>query len=261
MVWNCVICHMAMSVSSRGRHLEARHKNVSTADLNNSFGPAFLTDCPFPNCNTRHLTTGLKHHWRLKHRNHPQPALAALIAPIPPADDLPEPLPLEYLDNLVELVAAVGPNVAIAINNVPPAAIPVPVAPPLPLPAPPTDRGLLVARFRYGLYRFHHTWKAPLLELFCLLLEAAQSASVVDSTKAIPALQLLPGLLEFSRRKHKNIPSPIHVLRAILACPDRVAETIRLAESWNTAFVPRPVPAYETPNKEHLRARIELLIS
>ena len=101
---------------------------------------------------------------------------------------------------MVELVAAVGPNVAIAINNVPPAAIQVPVAPPLPLP--PTDLGLPVARFRYGLYRFHHTWKAPLLELFCLLLEAAHSSSVVDSTKAIAALQLLPGFLDFSRRKY-----------------------------------------------------------
>ncbi len=150
MAWNCVICHMAIRMSSRGRYLEGRHKNVSTADLNNSFGPAFLTDGPFPNCNTRHLTTGLKHHWRLKHRNRPQPALPALIAPIPLADDLPEPLPLEHLDNLVEMVAAVGPNVAITINNVPPAAIPVPVAPPLPVPAPPTDLGLLVARFRYG---------------------------------------------------------------------------------------------------------------
>ena len=86
-----------------------------------------------------------------------------------------------------------------------------------------TDLGLLIARFRHGLYHFHHTWKAPLVELFCLLLKATQSELVDDSTKAIAALQLLPGLIEFSRRKKKNIPSPIHLLRAILACPDRVA--------------------------------------
>lgn len=259
MVWNCMICHMAMNANSRGRHVEVKHKDISTEDLNNAFGPAFFTDCPFPNCNTRHMSTGLASHWRIKHKNHPLPEPPVPIPPV--VDDIPLPLPLEFLDNLVELVAAVGPNVAIALNNGPPAAIPVPVVPPPPVPAPLTDLGHLVARFRYGLYRFHHTWKAPLLELFCLLLDAAQSESVEDSTKAIAALQLLPGLLEFSRRKHKNIPSPIHVLRAILACPDRVTEIIRLAESWNTAFVPRPVPAYETPNKEHLRARIELLMS
>ena len=255
-----------MADGSRSRHIVGIHKDLSIPELNEVFGDAFFTECPFPGCNTRHASDGLASHWRAKHKGHPQPPNPVLVVPIQPADDLPQPLPLDFLDHLAELVAVVGPNVAIALNNnndILPAAIPEPVvAPPLvPVPVPLYDLGLLVARFRYGLYRFHPAWKAPLSEIFCLLLDTAQSESVVESTNAIAALQLLPGLLEFSRRKHKNIPSPIHVLRAILACPDKVAEIIRLAKSWNTAFVPRPAPAYETPNKEHLRARIELLMS
>ena len=235
-----------MNVSSRGRHMAAVHSNLSTEEINHVFGDAYLVDCQFPNCNTRHRSTGLKRHWRTQHPDHPQPVPPPLIEPIPQEGVIPEPLPFEFSENLADILDTVGQNVA----DVPP-------VPALPL----TDLGLLVARFRYGLYRFHHTWKAPLVELFCLLLEAAQSELVDISTRAIAALQLLPGLIEFSRRKKKNIPSPINLLRAILACPDRVAEIIRLAEAWDAAFKARPAPAYEAPNKEHLRARIELLMS
>ena len=107
---------------------------------------------------------------QITHPDHPQPGPPPLIEPIPQEDVIPEPLPFEFPENLADILDAVGQNVA----DVPP------------VPAPPlTDLGLLVARFRYGLYRFHHTWKAPLVELFCLLLEAAQSELVDISTKAL----------------------------------------------------------------------------
>ena len=126
------------------------------------FGNGFFIDCPFPDCNTRHRSTGLRHHWRSQHPDHPQPGPPPLIVPILQEVDIPEPLPFEFPENLADNLDAVGQNMA----DVP--QVPVPA---LPL----TDLVLLFARFGYGLYRFHHTWKAPLVELLCLLLEAAQS--------------------------------------------------------------------------------------
>ena len=130
-----------MNVSSRGRHMAAVHSNLSTEEIH-VFGDAYLVDCQFPNCNTRHRSTGLKRHWRTQHPDHPQPVPPPLIGPIPQEGVIPEPLPFEFPENLADILDAVDQNVA----DVPP-------VPALPL----TDLGLLVARFRYGLYRFHHT--------------------------------------------------------------------------------------------------------
>jgi hypothetical protein len=265
-MWECKVCHMTMSVASRSRHLSVVHRYLNTEELNIAFGPGYFVTCPFEGCGAQCMFEGLATHWGRKHKGHQRPVAHVAPQPPPPPPPValppPPPPPLAYHENLLQLVAAVGANVDLALNNnIPPAVIPVPVAAQPEPPLVPIDLGLLVARFRYGLYRFHPTWKTPLLDLLCLLLDAAQSESLDVSTRAIAALQLLPGLIEFSRRKQKNVPSPINVLRAILACPDRVAEIIRLAVSWNTAFVRRPVPAHDPPNKEHLRARIELLIS
>ena len=108
------------------------------------------------------MSDGLASHWRAKHKGRPQPPNPVLVVRIQPVDDIPHPLPLEFLDHLTELVAIVGPNVAIALNNnsdILPAAIldPVVASPLVQVPVPLTDLGLLVARFRYGLYRFHPT--------------------------------------------------------------------------------------------------------
>ena len=117
----------------------------------------------------------------------------------------------------------------------------------------------LVARFRLGLYKFHPSWKEPLLSLFVEFLDGAQSEDIETSTTSIAALQLLPGLLEFSRRRRKATLSPINVLRTILACPNKSSETVRLASTWFRVFSIRPLAERNPPTHEDLRARIESL--
>lgn len=117
----------------------------------------------------------------------------------------------------------------------------------------------LVARFRLGLYKFHPSWKEPLLSLFVEFLDGAQSEDIETSTTSIAALQLLPGLLEFSRRRRKATLSPINVLRTILACPNKASETVRLASTWFRVFSIRPLAERNPPTHEDLRARIESL--
>ena len=112
MVWTCLICHISMNVSSRSRHITAVHSNLSTEELNHVFGNAHFIDCPFPNCNTRHMSRGLRHHWNCQHKDHPQPAPPPLLVPILQEDDIPEPLPFEFPDNLADILDAVGQNVA-----------------------------------------------------------------------------------------------------------------------------------------------------
>jgi hypothetical protein len=123
------------------------------------------------------------------------------------------------------------------------------------------DLCVLVARFRFGLYKFHPTWKEPLRTLTTPLLDGALSLQPLTAAKSIAAFQLLPELLEFPRRKHKNTPTPITLLRTLLACPDHASEVIRVATTWYSSFRPRPTPVYQPPNKEQLRARVELLVS
>jgi hypothetical protein len=117
----------------------------------------------------------------------------------------------------------------------------------------------LIARFRFGLYKFYPSWKEPLTSLFVVFLDAAQSEDIETSTTSIAALKLLPGLLEFSRRRSKATLSPINMLKTILACPHKASETIRLASNWFKAFPLRPLVERNPPTHEDLRARIESL--
>ena len=68
----CLICHRSMADGSRSRHIVGIHKDLSIPELNEVFGDAFFTECPFPGCNTRHASDGLVSHWRAKHKGHPQ---------------------------------------------------------------------------------------------------------------------------------------------------------------------------------------------
>ena len=278
-----------MASNSRAAHINTRHINESAASLNAIFNAELFIDCPFPDCRTKHTIRGLNTHITKKHPGyliplHPAPLPIPPVLhhqqPPPPLNHPPLPqIPAEFLvaigdvvDGALQLEAAVEAiaiqePAAAALVAVVIAAAPVPMvapvaAPALPFQPPPeVDLGVLVARFRFGLYKFHPTWKEPLRTLTTSLLNASQSPQPLSAARSIAAFQLLPGLLEFARRKHKSIPTPITLLRTLLACPDHTAEIVRVATTWYHTFRPRPTPVYQPPNKEKLRARIELLVS
>ena len=273
-----------MSLKSRSSHINTRHLHETAASLNAIFNAELFTDCPYPGCLTKHLLKGLNTHITKKHPGHliplnpppninaavpsppAQPAALPLLPQAPPLPHHPPPLPHIPPDFIAAIGAVIGDAMhleAVAQNEAVPAAPQLPVAQPAPavapppVPIPPVPLSNLVARFRLGLYKFHPSWKEPLLSLFVEFLDGAQSEDIETSTTSIAALQLLPGLLEFSRRRRKATLSPINVLRTILACPNKASETVRLASTWFRVFSIRPLAERNPPTHEDLRARIE----
>lgn len=157
------------------------------------------------------------------------PALAAVLAAAPPnffeVDDLAVHIaPWNYGDHrdeppLVELAAAgdiQGPILGEVVN--------LGVA---------EDYGVLVGYFHKGAYYKHHSWRELLQPITLDLLRECVNEVEFIATRAIAALQLLPGLVAHCRAQRKQkVWTPIQLLREINGAPNKAEEIIRVARSW-----------------------------
>ena len=121
------------------------------------------------------------------------------------------------------------------------------------------DYGVLVGHFHKGAYYKHHTWRELLQPITLDLLRECISDEEAIASRAIAALQLLPGLVVHCRgQRKKRVWTPIQLLREINGAPNKAQEIIRVARSWVHELRVLPTE-WPTPNLENLRGRVEAL--
>ena len=121
------------------------------------------------------------------------------------------------------------------------------------------DYGRLVGHFHKGAYFRHHSWREIVQPITITLLRECVSAIEIIASRAIAALQLLPGLVMHCRGlRGKKAWSPAQLLREINGAFNKAQEIIRIARSWVPQLRVMPTE-WPTPNLENLRARVESL--
>lgn len=121
------------------------------------------------------------------------------------------------------------------------------------------DYGRLVGHFHKGAYFRHHSWREIVQPITLSLLRECVSATEIIASRAIAALQLLPGLVMHCRGlRGKKVWSPAQLLREINGAPNKAQEIIRIARSWVPQLRVMPTE-WPSPTLENLRARVESL--
>ena len=116
----------------------------------------------------------------------------------------------------------------------------------------------LIAAFMEPLDRVHPTWIEPFRAVSTQMLQLTVHPDVHLATRAICALELLPGLTQYCNRRKRKGQTAIGLLRSLANSDDPVSDTIRVAEAWLPNKPPPRVFDDEAPNIERVRAFIEV---
>jgi hypothetical protein len=267
---SCHICSNSITPQCIPKHIRNRHSHVALEVINQGTLGANWVVCELCGlyCKGR---IGLRQHIRLSH-----PAGAVIPVPIPIIlDMIPLPfIPLAVAAEMEAVPYAVAPDVEF---------VPLPILPVIAaddhgndnalaavaqlapvinaaVPVVEISFGDLVSKFRRGLYSMHPSWKTPFQNILRVVLAQTVDIEEEKATKAIAALQLIPGLLEYCRSSRGEVLKPIDFLRCVDACPDKVSEIIRWARLWSLTLRQRAVSEWARSNAEKIRSRIELLM-
>ena len=118
----------------------------------------------------------------------------------------------------------------------------------------------LASSFRLGLYYFHYSWKDLIRSIMTSLLSSKIDANEIKAARAILAFQMLPGMIEVTRRR-KDSMRTIDFLRAIDSSADSAIYVIQTAVIWKSKYGDRPGVVPKEVTVELLKARVERLIS
>ena len=118
----------------------------------------------------------------------------------------------------------------------------------------------LASSFRLGLYYFHYSWKDLIRSIMTSLLSSTIDANEIKAARAILAFQMLPGMIEVTRRR-KDLMRTIDFLRAIDSSADSAIYVIQTAVIWKSKYGDRPGVVPKEVTVELLKARVERLIS
>ena len=265
----CLLCpQLPVTGQSLVRHVQTVHKTMGLAEINRGFaGLRRFVQCP--QCPIRCLAPGVQKHINSRHPAQGAPVRQAALPQVPlhfvaPPVQQPAPPVVDLQQEVVHQVQE-GPQEEELPEALPAPGLQEPLEEPLPQPHQ-LDQNIaeystLVGHFHRGAYFCHHTWKPLLKSIVLTLLRDCVKDDEESATRGIAALQLLPGMVEYIRCfRRQKVWTPIGFLRDIEAAADKAEAIIRIARDWVPHMRVQPT-VWPQPNVEHLRARVESLVS
>jgi len=129
------------------------------------------------------------------------------------------------------------------------------------------DTESLFTHFREKLYKAHHSWQKPIVDIIRKLIPKVMDNDINIAKTNTAALFLLPGMIQFAKRTKRGVVSPIDFLKAIRDNRDPGTYIFREATNWNREedlrreeVVERHSGPQRTSGPEGLIRRIEKLV-